>query len=141
MKALISILALLLAGCAAPNRNAFKEPPGWNPQPLASYQNPFAAIAERGRLERAAQSEAMSAAREDYVAAHPELSARDRELVQQGRYAIGWTREMVQASKGEPQRMIETVSAFGQVESWIYRGGIELIQFVNGKLTSFHVER
>ena len=95
----------------------------------------------RFRKERAAQAEALTATRQSYLASHPELSPRDRELLQQGSYAIGWPRERVRASIGEPQRISESVSAAGRVETWSYRSGIELLQFVNGALASFHVER
>lgn len=140
MKTLIPLLAVVLAGCAmtkpAP-RSEFGIPPGT----AAQRRDSPATLVEPFRQERAAQAEVMSTARKVYLDAHPELSARDRELVQRGSYAIGWPRERVTASIGEPQRISQTVSAFGQVETWIYRSGIELLQFVNGVLTSFHVER
>lgn len=141
MKALIPILAVVLAGCAAPSRQAFKEPPGWNPQPLAQRPDPVAQSLERYRRERAAEAGVLTSARNAYLDAHAELSPRDRELLHQGSYAIGWPPERVRASIGEPQRISETVSAGGRIETWSYRGGIELLQFVNGALATFHVER
>lgn len=141
MKALIPLLAVLLCGCAATKPAAFIPPPGWNPQPLAARPDPVAQALGRVRRERAVQAEAVAAAREAYLVAHPELSPRERELVKQGSYAIGWPSGRVRASIGEPQRISQTVSAFGQVETWTYRSGIEVLQFANGALTTFHVER
>jgi len=141
MKGLILLLAVALAGCATPKKSAFVEPPGWNPQPLGPVRNTFAEIVERGRREQAAQAEAAAAAREEFIATHPELTERQRELIRTSRYALGWSREMVRASMGEPQRISQTVSAFGRLETWSYRSGIQLLQFLNGSLTSFHLDQ
>ena len=141
MKALILILAGLLAGCVSQKPAAFIPPPGWNPAPLAPRLDPVAQAKELLRQRQSAQAEAAATARQVHLDAHPELAPRDRELLQQGSYAIGWPRERVQASIGEPQRISQTVSAAGQVETWSYRSGIELLQFVNGNLTRFRIQR
>ena len=141
MKALIPLLAVLLAGCVSQKPAAFIPPPSWNPEPLAPRLDPVAQAKELLRRRQASQAEAAATARQAYLASHPDLSARDRELVQQGRYAIGWPSERVVISIGEPQRISQTVSAAGQVETWSYRSGSELLQFVNGTLTTFHIQR
>jgi len=138
MKALIPLLAVLLAGCVSQKPAALIPPPS---QPLAPRLDPVAQAKELLRRRQASQAEAAATARQAYLAAHPDLSARDRELVQQGRYAIGWPSDRVLASIGEPQRISQTVSAAGQVDIWSYRSGIELLQFVNGTLTTFHIQR
>jgi len=91
--------------------------------------------AERKKWD--ALKEAARHRREAYLAAHPELSAADRNLIAAGRYRLGLTADAVRASIGEPQRLNRTVNGLGVFEQWVYRGGVEYLYFESGVLRSF----
>jgi hypothetical protein len=71
--------------------------------------------------------------RASFVAANPELSASQRELIQQGLISIGMTQAMIQAAWGQPKGQRSSADANIPNEWASFAGGHGLV-FVDGKL-------
>lgn len=56
-------------------------------------------------------------------------------IVNEGRYAIGMTKQMILDSIGNPKDINRTVGSWGSHEQWVYENFY--IYFENGKVTSF----
>lgn len=74
--------------------------------------------------------------REEFVKAHPKLSAATRKSILEGVVTIGMTSEQVRASYGEdPDKINRSVYSWGVQEQWIY--GDQFLYFKDGKLDSW----
>lgn len=71
----------------------------------------------------------------------PGLPDSDRRLIDQGRIAIGMTRDEVRCSYGEPAQVNRSETRGGVFEQWIYgetQTGAVYLYFQNGILLSSH---
>lgn len=78
--------------------------------------------------------------RREYIAAHPELTEQERQLIEAGRLALGIRAEVAAASWGTPDDINRSVGSWGVHEQWVYEVGKyshKYLYIENGKLSSW----
>jgi len=72
--------------------------------------------------------------RNEFISAHPNLSASHRAAISSGRTVFGMTKNMVRASVGSPNDINITSGSWGTNEQWVYDN--KYLYFKNGVLES-----
>jgi hypothetical protein len=78
--------------------------------------------------------------RQQYLEAHPDLSAAVKKAIAHGDVVLGMTESDVRASMGEPDQIGTTDTDHGSREQWLYKTGSpgkEHLFFDDGTLTSW----
>lgn len=76
--------------------------------------------------------------REAYVKASPWLTPAVERAILNGDVIIGMTMDEVVGSRGRPQQVNRTVTAYGTSTQWVMRGfNYRYIYFENGKVTAW----
>lgn len=80
--------------------------------------------------------EAIIKRRSRYIEAHPEMSAKEKEAVREGRFFVGMTTDQVKGSWGLPGRVQKSSNVTREVEKWSYFDSV-FLRFENQKLVEW----